>query len=1505
MKLFQGSLVYPFLLITAPSVDGSSSPVKSLEFQHGILRNLLQDVEHFSTLSSDFGGLNSKLNEIAIPIPNVHAKAGKVLGSEMTVDLRNIQCGSIAVRDIQVTSSKVTKQVEVTLKLDGFETVCSADWKYKFSFMSDSSKNAKLTSEDNSIYITLYFANKDNDFNESPPTTAIVKECVADVTVSNLDLNKNGIVGDVYDKFTTFFREKIANEIEKAACKELTSLGSKSLSSLLQRVQKTVEPYSNHKYDISLKENDYIKLENDIFEASEINNTSIFDYSSIQEIMPNWAHVGSKKLITMVEEMVDVDEISHEAKSDLRINEMIRSFLLNDKRSFVISQDVLPILYRSDTATVSLKNVEILGLDTFQTFKPFKKSKGKISFENSFSLQYVTIECDVVITTGNHHTLSSVDRNLQDKHEEENHLHLTMGVDDLMVSSMDLLIALDFNHLQNEKVGSFLLTEHILTCLLTFLFDARMSDLSVKVGNFRAPSFDCVDAEGILRSLCVSANILSGMYEKSLHRGITTFFQTDGLKFLSSALQKSFSTKYYGKECHDLGIFKGFVHFGDLLLTDKDAVLLGGQGTKPYGDALGSLMHLLKNYVLNASKDTNNLNSLLIDPLTKAQSNTVGTLRYPDVIFAKKGHLKIGHMKAAFSFSVSDALVEHLDTCRPPVKILDPVSSYIVNNSVAFGFGLDDYLRGLVQLELNIETNEGVYINNVFNVSLDLYRAKIELEALLKVRENEAINLPIKDLLNVNCWLSMIPVPELDEYGVMVNGDTINTAIINFFLSFSDILLDVKCVTCTSPKLEELSDLLSSPAGREDVKSLASMFLDYIEMLLSGRIIQSKIDQAVKDAPLNCPSNPSFDPNALSTTYNNYELDIPDFSSLDFVFTLFRVCAILSCIFAASVTIVKITAKKNHKGYLKSLCPTALSAVVERQSRINQREEILNSSTKSMFLSSSVPAFIRFLMPVLVLINIAFFLSGHLSLGATVNIVSNVAGQKFTINQLFEFSMAKSTLDLWDAGAKSLAVLLVIFSGIWPYSKQLIVLFLWFASPSQVSVSRREQCYIWLDVLGKWSMLDIFTLFMSVTAFRVSVQSPKDVTFLPEDFYAVDLMVVPLWGLYANMIAQLISQVSSHIMIHYHRKLVCEACIAANDPSTTKSTLSTEEHVACEDESNLDEPFLSLAEGELNIDPSKPSSKEWIPLRDHHFQRDLHKNGKYLCFRKWVNFAVYGVAIITMLLLIWGCSVPSFSLDIQGLFSLAVKVGQNFKSTVTKHSVFTMAKALIDQAKFLNTFWDVVGLSFLAFLLVSTVLLVPLAQVIVLMCRWSKITNNKSRFNLFVLNEILTSWQYVEVYILSLIVSVTQLGPVSAWMINPVCRSMKSTFSTLVFHGILDEKDAQCFRIQSQIENSTWLLFTAALLLSLLNTFIATANKDQDCFTHDILRVEKKELDQAYSHDAKLLSSIEKVRLRFTHSYSWLILPVSNNSDNTADSDQIVNIDEDNNSLLENGLPTS
>ena len=54
---------------------------------------------------------------------------------------------------------------------------------------------------------------------------------------------------------------------------------------------------------------------------------------------------------------------------------------------------------------------------------------------------------------------------------------------------------------------------------------------------------------------------------------------------------------------------------------------------------------------------------------------------------------------------------------------------------------------------------------------------------------------------------------------------------------------------------------------------------------------------------------------------------------------------------------------------------------------------------------------------------------------------------------------------------------------------------------------------------------------------RIGGATPR-YSFLPDDAVVIDLVVIPMWGLYANMIAQLISQISSHFIIHYHRHIV-------------------------------------------------------------------------------------------------------------------------------------------------------------------------------------------------------------------------------------------------------------------------------------------------------------------------------------------------------------------------------
>ena len=137
----------------------------------------------------------------------------------------------------------------------------------------------------------------------------------------------------------------------------------------------------------------------------------------------------------------------------------------------------------------------------------------------------------------------------------------------------------------------------------------------------------------------------------------------------------------------------------------------------------------------------------------------------------------------------------------------------------------------------------------------------------------------------------------------------------------------------------------------------------------------------------------------------------------------------------------------------------------------NPGQSPLIAASKSLFRSPVVPCFIRFLVPLLLLGNAGLFLSGHLSLGAQVRVKAMVAGEKIVLPNVFEFSLAQSTIDMWSSGGKMLAVILVIFSGIWPYAKVSISMFLWFAPPETYAPSSRGSAFMWLDALGKWSMI--------------------------------------------------------------------------------------------------------------------------------------------------------------------------------------------------------------------------------------------------------------------------------------------------------------------------------------------------------------------------------------------------------------------------------------------------
>lgn len=297
---------------------------------------------------------------------------------------------------------------------------------------------------------------------------------------------------------------------------------------------------------------------------------------------------------------------------------------------------------------------------------------------------------------------------------------------------------------------------------------------------------------------------------------------------------------------------------------------------------------------------------------------------------------------------------------------------------------------------------------------------------------------------------------------------------------------------------------------------------------------------------------------------------------------------------------------------------------------------------------------------------------------------------------------------MWKAGAKELAIMIAIFSGVWPYTKQLVSLLMWLTNPSLVSCKKRGSILHWLDLLGKWSMVDVFVLLTTLASFRITINSPSHVAYLPDGFYKVNMMVIPLWGLYANMLAQLVSQISSHIIIHYHKKTMSAAIVAQEEE-------------------------WGIATPELSEDAEK--------LRDHNFRLDYEASSKRAVVNSWVHWMLLSALATLAILVVLGCALPSFSIEILGLLGLAVESGNQFEQAHTYYSVFSLAHVIMDEARYLGETSSYIGLGTLASLLVLTVFVVPIMQTASLFIEWFMPINRKQRHLNIIVNEILSAWQ--------------------------------------------------------------------------------------------------------------------------------------------------------------------
>jgi len=342
-------------------------------------------------------------------------------------------------------------------------------------------------------------------------------------------------------------------------------------------------------------------------------------------------------------------------------------------------------------------------------------------------------------------------------------------------------------------------------------------------------------------------------------------------------------------------------------------------------------------------------------------------------------------------------------------------------------------------------------------------------------------------------------------------------------------------------------------------------------------------------------------------------------------------------------------------------------------------------------------------------------------------------------------------------------------------------------------------------------MMDIMIMVITIAGMYISSSSPK-VDFLPDNAYRFILMAIPLWGLYANMIAQLISQVSSHFIIHYHRHVVRIAKKRIEqklniehlnyDVHTDENAIAMDVNIAAEFKSN------------------KNSAERKSRLCDHYFAIPHGEPEDTCVVKPWLRWLVLFLATAMIILQIASAILPTMSFKFHGLFGLFMDWGG---TSYIELNLFGFADAHIKEAEYMNTVKDWVGLVSVCVVFILTVLVVPILQMIALMVLWLVPMTDKNKKRMLLVIEILVAWEYAEVFLFAVLLEAWIFEDISSYLFNWMCRPYWHFLDLANYYGVLSDQNTTCYLTSLMIEPALYTLVLSTFLLYLVNAVVTKA----------------------------------------------------------------------------------
>ena len=663
------------------------------------------------------------------------------------------------------------------------------------------------------------------------------------------------------------------------------------------------------------------------------------------------------------------------------INDFINSALLDSNGMTTFPLDVSVEL---GGAIFTLDEVQLSGLDTLREFTV--EAIGPHTLQSRISLKNLSYEVRVAIDLPTEMTSSS-SRSV----ENINFGGQLVSID----ASLALLLAVDLDDIGQTLLGSWLYASNILPCFLSSLHtELNVTDIDLSIEKLLYTGVTGFSSISIENEVADFTEQIFGPYKSTIDRSLPSLFA-----IAMKGAVNSFLKDFLSNSCPEPPALERskFIDFRDLFASPSNARISGDEVVKnsfQYGDLAPKIKEVIETELLRIDPGTNMpmINEMLIAPLTNAQSNRTGTLLVPGDLFNVESSIrKLGFEN--IEVRLYDARVENLDSVGP-LTLLQPAAAYLLKNDVIIGTKSKP-LRLAARLVFSL-TGSDVMMYNDLDISLELAYAEAWLALLTMISTSSFMEFPMKDITSISCWLASISMP------TVLNPHTLQIA--DLGMSISEANVTIKCRECTSPGIEELAANLSSSEASKTLIDLLNLLDNFTSTFLEGEFIQGQLDDLIYASQAKCPRSDKSESSFGQSTDQDYERDYFSPESGESIIVIVSAGISIIVLFAASRGSHIFRAKK----WRSKLSNDQAEMLYDEDMQAKMREHLVNEETQPLLLSKSIPIYARLLVPLVVIVNIGFFLSGHLSLGASVILDVEFAGEMITIDNFFNFSMAQS-----------------------------------------------------------------------------------------------------------------------------------------------------------------------------------------------------------------------------------------------------------------------------------------------------------------------------------------------------------------------------------------------------------------------------------------------------------------------------------------------------------------